>query len=206
MGRLASACLLALSALPTPLLATETQGHASVQLGWKWLDGETWGDVKHQDEFGACLSIGGRGWPVHIALDVLRSDKRVAYDASRYGGIGVQTYDGTTLEVATGVRKIFDAGTTHPYVGGGLVWIDSSLRREQLGLGETRDADAFGGWLDVGAFWRLGPRFSLGLDLRWSHAESDNPTGPSGPDRASPFPETYRLGGVHGGVTFGFAW
>lgn len=192
-------------ALLAPPAEAESEGRVSAVVGWKALYSEAWQYVDQQDELGATLSIGRRGWPVLIALDVLRSSRRVSYMPNFIDF--PSTVDGSTLEVAAGLRKFFGRGAAHPYLGGGIVWIDGEYEEQSYsGAPQSVGAHGYGGWVNFGAVWRLGRRFNLGLDFRWTYVEAENPYQPSGPDRSLYRGEDLSLGGVHGGVTLGYEW
>ena len=59
-----------------------------------------------------------------------------------------------------------------PFVGGGFAPI--KLEQKASAGGFTRDDDqlAFGPWIDGGFLWTLHKKMSLGLDLRYSSADS----------------------------------
>ncbi len=183
-GVLALAVLAAASA-SSPALAG---GDANFFLGTKQVDKDDWGVFGVDDgwtEFGAEVTWGGEKWPVWIATDVL-----VAVDIEEnYGFFG---NDAVVLsqEIALGVRKIWKAGATRPYIGGGLDIITAAFDNDF-----TNDSDiAFGPWLGGGVFWRLGSRFNIGASVRWSDADVTI----EGFD--------LKAGGMHYGLLLGWGW
>ena len=62
--------MLAIVVFPSSSWA-ETTGNVNFVLGLKALDEDDWAPVEDQGEFGALISWGKEGWPVHIAIDVL---------------------------------------------------------------------------------------------------------------------------------------
>ena len=139
------------------------------------------------------MSFGREGWPVHIVADVLASGREgtLGEDATVFGG---------TLEAATGIRKIWGNKQIHPYVGAGLTLLSAAVEVESP-LGTTDDQDvALGPWAGGGIFWRLGTRFNIGIDLRWSAADVELDFDDGGALR------DLDAGGMHYGLTLGFGW
>jgi hypothetical protein len=134
-------------------------------LGQKMLDEDDWkdpgtgADLSDQPEFGVCSTFGKEGWPVQIALDLTAS-----VDDVTLGGIEVE---GSTSELAAGIRKIWKKNKARPFFGGGLAMVNGEF---DIG-GFSFDDDAVGYWIDGGVFWRLGRRFNLGIEARFSRAE-----------------------------------
>ena len=128
-------------------------------LGQKMLEEDDWAPVEDQGEFGVAASIGGEDWPVLLALDLLVS-------ATEETVLGFDV-DGSTSELAVGIRKIWHPGKARPFVGGGLAFINGEV--EAFGVSE--DDNATGYWVNGGVFWRLGARFNIGVDVRISRGE-----------------------------------
>ncbi|MGH9868076.1 MAG: hypothetical protein ACREAA_07935 [Candidatus Polarisedimenticolia bacterium] len=183
----------------------EAAGAGQVNLfgGIKSLDDSVWEPAESQPEFGVEISVGGAGWPVMIAIDGFMSE-----DEADEGAL---TRTGSTRELALGVRKIWQKGRVHPYIGGGLNHIEAEVETDAPpppatpGLnffpepdpdgGTTSDSDSgFGAWAGGGIFWRLGPYVNLGVSVRLSGANVEFRD------------EEAQAGGLHAGVLLGFGW
>lgn len=183
-------------------------------------------DVSSMTEYGVGVSFGGVDWPVMIAVDVFMASEDDAYDfqVSEYYG----DYDFSlkaeleTTELHLGVRKFWTNNDKfHPYVGAGLAWIDADADLALWGpdvlplrqtstewFSEGASDSAMGFWLGGGVMWRITPKISLGLDLRYSDASVDFVfEGDSLPD-AQVEDDTWKadVGGMHYGLLFGFRW
>ncbi|HEX6851045.1 MAG TPA: hypothetical protein VF139_06525 [Candidatus Polarisedimenticolaceae bacterium] len=183
--------------LGTSASAADPRGNANLFLGRKVLDSGDWQSVDRQDELGVLLSLGRADWPVFIAVDLLAATDEGDIDNDFRGPA---TLDARTYEAAFGVRKIWAPGSTHPYVGAGIVWVTAKV--DLTSFGETFDANdsALGPWVGGGVFWRLGRRINLGIDARWSAAEVFLDYGRGlGADKL-------KAGGLHGGITLGAGW
>jgi len=181
-------------------------------------------DVSSMTEYGIGASFGGVDWPVMIAVDVLMASEDDAYNFQYYGDYDFKLKaELETMEVDLGVRKFWTKHEKfHPYVGGGVAWIDADAEMALFGPAEiaTRQAtqelfgqcasdSGVGYWLGGGALWRITSMFSLGLDLRYSDAsvdfvfEGDEML----PDRQV-VEGSWKadVGGLHYGLQFGFRW
>ncbi len=108
-------------------------------------------------------------------------------------GPGVATLDEWTAEIDLGVRKDWPRGRTRPFIGGGLGIIGGSRELLALpGVVASNDDSALGLWIDGGVVWRLGKRFELGLEGRFSRAEIQ-------------LEEDVEAGGAHLLLLFGWA-
>jgi hypothetical protein len=189
--------LLGLAVCFSPKTAADAEGHVNFFLGQKSLDSDDWDPVDKQPEFGAVMSFGGADWPVLIAADVLTSaDEEDIFDSF----FGSATLKAATFEAAFGARKIWDVGNTHPYVGGGIALVGAGVEYDTGVFDVDADDSAIGPWIGGGVFWRLGSRFNLGFDARWSDAEVDLDFG------LDVVAQDVSAGGFHGGVTVGFGW
>lgn len=135
----------------------ESDSHVDFFLGQKNIESDYWKPIESQPEIGAVLSFGADDWPVHIALDVLLSAGRKSVSDPL---LGTEEFSGWSVELDFGVRKIWKAGKARPYIGGGLSSVYAGLQDENdLGKGV---------WAGTGVRFRLGSRFELGLDVRYS--------------------------------------
>lgn len=170
----------------------DADGHVNFFLGQKSLDSDDWAPIDDQFEFGAVMSFGQDAWPVHIAVDVLAS---VGQE-----DLGGGTFTGSTFEVDAGVRKIWKKGKTLPYVGAGVSVVGAAAKLETP-FGDTDgDGSGFGFWAGGGVFWRLGERFNIGLDVRYSDAKVDLDFG------SGVVARDVNAGGLQYGLLLGFGW
>ena len=190
--------LLVLALSFSPKAAADADGNVNFFLGQKSLDSDDWDPVDQQPEFGAVMSFGAKDWPVFIAADILTSgeEKDVVNDLLP----GPSKLKAATFEAAFGARKIWSAGNAHPYVGGGIALIGAAAELDAGIVDVDADDSAIGPWAGGGVFWRLGSRFNLGFDLRYSSAKVDLEFAPG------VVASDVKAGGFHGGVTVGFGW
>ncbi|MCW8919482.1 MAG: hypothetical protein OQL08_11800 [Gammaproteobacteria bacterium] len=171
-------------------------GNVNLLLGGKSLDDGDW--LAHQQgEAGILLDFGRRDWPLHIAVDLLRS--RGDFDGLVYYLPSTTLYhveeEVTTRELNFGVRHYFDtASTMRPYIGGGmaLVSLESDWRIDS-GAWQHDKGEGTGIWLNGGILWGFGA-FNLGFDVRLSVADVEMDLG------------TYKGGGGHTGLLLGYHW
>lgn len=158
-------------------------------LGKKFLDSEDWPTDDDQGALSLLSTFGSESWPVQIAIDVLAS--AASEDSFRISRPGIEIrgeeITQSTLELDVGVRKIWRTGRARPFVGGGLalIWgrqersffvpppldIEGNEGIPQPSVIVSEEDEAPGLWLDGGIFWRLGRKFNLGLEARFSSAE-----------------------------------
>ena len=180
-----------------PSASADAEGHVNFFLGQKSLDSDDWDPVDKQGEFGAVMSFGKADWPLLIAVDVLTSGEEEHVNDPVFGS---STLKAGTFEAAFGARKIWNMGSTHPYAGGGVALVGAGAEYDTGTFDVDADGTAVGLWLGGGVFWRLGSRFNLGFDARWSRADVDLDFGLDIASRG------VQAGGFHGGVTLGFGW
>jgi hypothetical protein len=189
--------ILAAASLTVPPALADADGHVNFFLGQKSLDSDDWAPIDDQFEFGAVMSFGQESWPVHIAVDVLGSvGQEDVYDDL----LGSVTLTGSTFEVDTGVRKIWKKGKTLPYIGAGVSVIGAALELDNGFSSVDANGGGFGFWAGGGVFWRLGTRFNIGLDLRYSAAEVDLDFG------SGVVAHDVSAGGLQLGLLLGFGW
>ncbi len=175
----------------------KSTGQVNFFLGQKFLDAGDWDPVDEQGEFGVVMSFGQVDWPVHIAVDLLGSTDEGEISDPLLGEIDVT---GSTVELGVGVRKIWSKNSVHPYVGGGLALVNAEIELDSSFGDLDADDDGVGAWLGGGLFWRLGQRFNIGGDVRWSSAEVS-------PDSIDPeLAAELEAGGLHIGLLLGFGW
>jgi len=188
--------LLASVVVAGPAMA-DAEGHVNFFLGEKAMNSDDWDPVDKQGEFGAVMSFGGSDWPVLIAADVLTSGQE---EDVTTGPFGASKLKAGTFEAAFGARKIWKFGNVHPYASGGIALIGAGAKYESGIFSVDADDAAIGPWVSGGVFWRLGSRFNLGFDVRYSSAEVDLDFG------AGIVQHNVKAGGLHGGITVGFGW
>jgi hypothetical protein len=170
-------------------------------LGGKGLEEDDWGesaigvDAESQVAFGIETTFGGREWPVAIALDSVGSMHYEDLLVVSPVPATVELVQGTQ-EFDFGVRKIWKPGAVRPFVGGGLGLM--SARQEVysgLGVLTLKDDDTtLGFWVNGGVFWRLGPKFNIGVDLRLSSGTVEL------------FGQDVHTGGATFGLILGWGW
>ncbi len=171
----------------SPVLANEYDGNVRLLTGQKRLDSKDWNTVDRQNEIGVIFDVKKPSWPVSIAFDVMFSGE----DKNEPGT--VRSY---ISEQHLGIRKMWNINNSafHPYLGGGIAFIQAS--NEKLGVvgGMKEDDNAVGAWIGLGADWHLSQKVSLGFDVRYSQAD------------VTIFNQELKAGGLHAGITLGYRW
>jgi hypothetical protein len=194
--RLRRVLLIACALVAASAARADADGHVDFFLGQKTLDSGEWDPIDRQAEFGVVMSFGRDEWPIHIVADVLVSGN----DGTLVGPIDVDV-SGATFEAATGVRKIWGKKAFHPYAGAGIAILGASIEFDIPGVGIVDDSDStIGPWVGGGLLWRLGTRFDIGLDVRWSSGDVDLDFG----DGVT-LPNL-DAGGLQYGLLLGFGW
>jgi opacity protein-like surface antigen len=173
--------LLILALAPCVLAAPALAGDVNLLLGQAQSNEALLEDagVEGQAAFGVALSL-DFDWPVALAVDVLStSDKNTISIPTNY--TLQYTTDVSRLEADLGVRKYWRE-KLRPYIGGGVAWIRLEAKqtayRDFGGGNEFTDvvvddsSGDFGYWLNAGVVYTVGSHFNLGLDLRYSDADS----------------------------------
>ena len=139
----------------------QAEGNFSLFLGSKTLDEQEWEPVHEQAEVGFLFDYKFDGMPIHFAIDYLSSE-----DTSTLGGI---SFTGETTELDIGVRKYFEIENPklHPYVGGGIAFIEATF--SGLGLSDTDSAT--GTWFNAGIRYDVTESFHIGAEFRSSSAD-----------------------------------
>ncbi|MGH9868656.1 MAG: outer membrane beta-barrel protein [Candidatus Polarisedimenticolia bacterium] len=162
-------------------------------LGGKKIDDlsedNTGGELDKQFALGVEMSFGGYDWPVMFALDILasRADDNFTYRYDYYYYPYGYYYidfeaevEASTFEVDFGIRKTWEfvSSPVRPYIGVGVAVIrgeaELNLVDEFIGSQTFQDDDiGFGGWVGGGVYWKLGDKFNLGFNVRYSTAKVD---------------------------------
>jgi hypothetical protein len=215
LARTLSLAALAAAASLSPTSAGDSS--VFVFLGQKSIDldvGTGLEDVEEQPALGVGLSLGGKTWPVALAVDLLFSSGQDAvgytYDfPAPYGTLaGTLDFEVDTREINLGARKFWREGKgASPYVGGGAALVDLDGRRVARAvvgsssvsatLLDDEDSDV-GYWVDAGVLWRRG-HFDFGVDLRYSEASA------ALRDELG-FETTRDSGGFLAGAVLGYRW
>jgi opacity protein-like surface antigen len=168
---LAGSLVAALCVGPAPAAhAAEDIGSMNFVLGAKLMDTE-WSDLEldTQSAMGVEITWARRGWPVWLALDALAT-----FDDARLDlGDGPFVLEGATQEVSLGLRRSVHLWKFYPYLGAGGTLVRGRLFAED---GADRDQDsaiAFGWWAGGGVVARVGPRWNVGAQVRYSQAKLD---------------------------------
>lgn len=211
MNRAARWILILALAVCLPLAPATLADDVNIFFGQKSLGEDEFdvAGVDGQSQFGVVMNF-EFDWPVVLAVDILSSSD----DNTRNIVTGIEDYDLAfttkvdTMELDVGVRKFWD-WKIEPYIGGGIAYIQLDAKQTEFGsfLGNPfsdvllDDNDStLGFWVDAGFIYRLGGKFNLGLDLRYSDSSADlTPAG---------FDESVKLdsGGTHYGITLGYHW
>jgi hypothetical protein len=167
-------------------------GDVNFVLGQKWLDPDDWAPVENQSEFAVNGSWGNEAWDIHIATDFSYSrDRGELFDPSIGFPLKITL---STWELSVGYRKIWETRNIRSFIGGGFGLINAKAEGEALGVTVSEDGSSVGPWVAGGVFWRLGSRFNIGIDARYSDAKvkiSD---------------VDVEAGGFHGGLILGWGW
>lgn len=192
-----AAVLLALpAAAPASAAPAEFTGEVNFLIGEKSLEENDWAPVEDQGMIAVEMSWAGTDWPVHIATDIIgtAAQEDTAYFDPYFGPLYLDV-TGSTIEMDFGVRKIWEIGNFHPYIGGGIGMIIGAIDVDFGYLGSDDESDAaIGPWAGGGMFWRLGSHFNLGFSLRWSQGDVEI----AGVD--------VDAGGLQYGFLLGFGW
>ncbi len=165
-------------AFVTPAFAAE--GQVNFFWGRKFLSREDWAPVEQQAEFGVEFTLGGKKWPVAIALDWLEGTESTTIDTVFFRS--------ETTEIAVGVRKIWTPKFWRPFLGGGIAFVDSVVRDE---FSSDNDSGV-GFWATTGVFFRVFEHFNIGIEYRYSRADVEL------------FDFSANAGGSHVGLLVGF--
>lgn len=169
--RVMSACLMTLM---LALLAggTAFAGNLNLSAGLRSLDDNDWEPVEDQDYLGATITFGPDDWPVLLAAGLYVSSEE---DDMRISGGVLQPIFGPVdvdvkadlAEVSFGVQFIGNRnGIVRPFIGGGLNYVQADIELRSGSLEAEEDDESTGIYGEGGVFWRLGPAFNIGLNVR----------------------------------------
>jgi opacity protein-like surface antigen len=157
-----------LGALSTSVIAAENDwsGHASLLFGSKNLDSKDWaGSTDKQGSGGIMIDFKKNSWPVSIAVDLIGSAEEKLTNGIKQ--------EAEIAEVDLGLRKIWQLSSLplSPYIGGGVAFVNAIQENNSQGKYTKNEDDTVGAWAGVGTYWNITDRFTLGADLRYTHAE-----------------------------------
>ena len=144
-----------------PVLAN---GNANFLLGGRALDEDEWEPLDKQGVFGVTVDFGGAEWPVHMEAGFYGSaESDTTFDSSLFDEVSM-----AVAEFCFGVNKTWStSGGTRPFVGGGIASVAAGVDVNPLFAPSFDDDDeSLGFYVHGGVFWRLGPRFNIGIDAR----------------------------------------
>jgi len=156
-------------------------------------------DLSDQIYFGLMTSIGDADWPVEIAVDFLfafsSGEEEVVVEDPLGNDQARIEIEAGTIETHVGVRKWWDSGPRSIFLGGGLgIFLAERTETDRDDVSLNVEDEAFGLWVDCGMTWRVASKWSVGLELRYSHAQVDL------------FDDDLDAGGVHLGILAGRDW
>ena len=208
IGQLVLILVLALGAGTGPALARG--GDVNVLFGQKSLSDSTLdaAGVDGQFQFGVSLTLDFE-WPVTLAIDLLSSSDSTTQALPAALPLQLDT-DVSTRELDLGLRKFWGQNKIRPFVGGGLALVQLDAKQIESGmLGPGApfstllvddDDSGVGLWINAGLLYRIGDRFNVGLDVRYSNADVDLSAPTAGPALG------LDSGGTHYGVVLGYHW
>lgn len=166
--------------------AYEWSGHIGVLVGLKTMNRSDWPDLDRHFSMGFIFDIKKDSWPISITLDMMDT-------GDKHNHAGMEDL-GHTTEYHFGVRKIFmnQHPKVHPYIGGGVSFMYAEQEYEVNNNKMKQDDRDVGSWFGAGMYYRIHPRFVLGLDVRYSHG------------KVILFDQKRDAGGIHTHVTGGF--
>jgi len=165
-ARRGSAFLTAALVLAAAWLPAGAGGDVSLFYGRRALPEEAWHPVDRPPVYGFAVGFGREEWPLGLEAAYLISVRRKDASFPIYGDGDIAAL---VEELSFGVRKSFRAADSLDlHLGGGVVSFIESVDVDAEGPGGMQhDTDTSqGAYARAGASWRLGPRFSAGLDVR----------------------------------------
>lgn len=142
-------------------------GNVQFQLGQRTFN-DDWRPVDRQWLLGVQVDWGQEDWPVHIAggltLSAAREEPTNSPGFEYTAGVGSLSFGALWLPLKEGGWR--------PYLGAGIEYSFASFELD-LDPPSYDDTDgSLGYYLNGGLYWRLGPQFNLGLDVRLGRGAS----------------------------------
>lgn len=174
------------------------KGNVNFLMGAKALKDSEWTPVEDQGAVGVIADLKEANWPVSIAMSLVGSgDSVIVYDTVLMDYV---EYEGATVEFDIGVKKIWDVGNFHPYIGGGLAIVSAEQQVTTNFMSESITGTGVGLWAGVGGFWSLS-RFNIGFNITGSSADVDLEN-----DLVIALPKEVNAGGTTAGLILGFSF
>lgn len=143
------------SAAPTPAHAGGRDNHVSLYFGQRSLDEDDWAPLEDQTTFGIEFWRESPDNPVGFEVGIMGS--------SDEGDVGGFDFEVSTGELYAGVRKSFGDQAVHPYLGGGLSFINAEV---ELSGGGSDDDSSAAIYAHGGVLFDVSESMYLGLDVR----------------------------------------
>jgi hypothetical protein len=197
MRRVTQVLVLGLTLAALAPASVQASGNANFTIGERSL-GDEWGPLDGQPMLGATVDWGPDDWPVHFAWGINGS----ADSQDEYYGNGEISAAFAELSFGALWLPIRDK-PVRPYLGAGIASVSAVYELDYY-WGYARDVDDqdFGYYANAGVYWRLGPRFNLGVDLRYGWGTEFDLS------FESKFEEQYRVEGDYlaFSLLLGFGW
>ncbi len=143
-------------------------GNANFLLGWRMLDEDLWEPTEDQPVFGVTVDFAPDPWPVQLAIGLYGSTDEEELDLGVFGFSTSGEFTASVTELSFGVLKSWEvAGNVHPYVGGGLSFVEAEAELESGSSSVDDDDNSPALYGHGGVSWRLGSRFNIGVDGRF---------------------------------------
>ncbi|MCU0232185.1 MAG: porin family protein [Acidobacteria bacterium] len=156
MSRNVQAVVLVLFLVALAPAAALAGGNANFTIGLRALNDRHWEPAENQLMLGANVDWGMDNWPVHLAWGLNASADS---QKGRYGDEMTAAF----AELSFGALWLpLRDKSVRPYLGAGITSVAAQVDEEA-----KNDDQDFGFYANAGVYWRLGPRFNLGLDLRY---------------------------------------
>lgn len=193
--------------LSTTLMAAESAPASTAGAVTAWLGGRTIASDLAEDAevdanvaAGLQLDLGAADWPIRPAVGV-------AYSWAESDPAGIDV-DLSLLELTAGVQGYLwgpRTGIVEPGLayGAGLAWVSAEIEGRVPGRREKLDDDALGLYAQLGILLRIGDDWLLGAMARYTWAESSGRQELDDIDLAW---DDEDLGGIGGGLVFGYTW
>ncbi len=150
----------------TPALAS---GNANFVIGQRSIDTgqDDLDDVEDQPAFGVNVDFNTGDLPFSWVIGLHASTKD---DTVNLGGGASGDVTASLTELSFGLGWMWGKEKMHPYVGGGLTYVQASVELDISGPGSSfsfdEDDQSPALYVDGGIYWRLGSAFNLGVGAR----------------------------------------
>ncbi len=166
MSRIAQVAALVLPLVALAPTAALAGGNANFTIGERDLGGD-WSPLDGQLMLGATVDWGMDDWPVHLAWGLNAS----ADSQDNIYGYGPWNTSAAYAELSFGALWLpIRDKAVRPYLGAGIASVAVAYEEKAFGRKVDGDDQDFTYYANAGIYWRLGPRFNLGIDLRYGGA------------------------------------